>query len=59
MGRQKQQLSTKTKILLSFGRKSQSRPNLVILWRTENKSFETIKLRTELSGNDKCPRTLI
>lgn len=62
-GRQKQQLSTENKILLSFGRMTQSLPPPPKIWSSfgelKTESFWTIQLRTELSGNGKCPRTLI
>lgn len=59
MDRQKQQLPTKTKILLSFGRMNQSSQIWSFFGELKTKSFETIKLRTELSGNYKYQRTLI
>ena len=56
MGRQKQQLSTTTKILLNFATMTQSPQIWSSFGGTENKAFETIRLRTEISlpGNGKC-----
>ena len=55
MVRQKQELATKTMILLSLGRMTQS-PQI---WSSFGElKTQFLQLRTELSGNGKCQRTL-